>query len=47
MDLVFKVGDEASTFFYILSGKVQIQVKQDAEVKMSKGIDEGEVFGFS
>ena len=46
-ETVFKAGDEALYFYFILSGKLEITVKQDSESKMSKTNYQGEVFGFS
>ena len=48
-EFLYQKGEQnGQGFFFLVSGKVELLVKSDAndEFKFSKGIDKGEFFGF-
>lgn len=42
---MFEPGSSGSTFWFVMTGKLEILVKTDNEFKYSKGIDENTFFG--
>jgi CRP-like cAMP-binding protein len=46
-DFLYKQGDSGSSFYFVMTGKLEVLVKNEAsnEFKYSKGIDEADLFG--
>lgn len=44
-EFLFEPGSSGSTFWFVMTGKLEILVKTDNEFKYSKGVDENTFFG--